>query len=48
VTADTWAAVAAIGTLAASWLAVRWSEENRALRQILCAPIDTTPEDDEQ
>jgi hypothetical protein len=38
-------AVVALLLIAASWLAIRWSEESRAYRQILCAPIDT--EDDE-
>jgi hypothetical protein len=33
--------------IVASWLAIRWSEESRAYRQILCAPIDTTPEDEQ-
>jgi hypothetical protein len=39
------AATISLALVVASWLAIRWHEEDRAFRQILCAPIPT--EDDE-
>jgi hypothetical protein len=43
-TTQTVVAVLALLTVAGSWLAIRWSQEQRAFRQILCAPIPTEDE----
>jgi uncharacterized membrane protein YozB (DUF420 family) len=34
-------------TIVASWLAIKWQAASRHYRQILCAPIDTSAEDEQ-
>jgi hypothetical protein len=46
-TADLIVAAASMALIGAGWLAIKWTQASREYRQILCAAIDTSAEDEQ-